>query len=75
MDNPCINCGKQRIDGESWEEKNGNSVIIHTQTICPDSECQKQVDKAVADKKEKSALLAKERLEGKLARDKLLVAT
>ena len=27
MLNPCVQCGKERIDGKTWKEKNGSSVI------------------------------------------------
>lgn len=74
MTNLCIKCGTPRIDGKSWESKNGNSVIVHTQTICPDPQCQKLVDKAIADRKEKSNLLAEERMKSKLAREKLMAS-
>ena len=75
MNNPCIQCGKPRIDGKSWEEKSGVSPITHTQTICPDPDCQKIVDKAIADRKAKSANLIKVKAEAKLAREKLLAAS
>lgn len=68
MNNPCIECGKQRIDGKTWKGKIGVSIITYTQTICPDKACQEIVDKAIADRKIKSALLIKERAEAKLAR-------
>ena len=46
--NPCIRCGKERIDGKSWKEKVvshfGTSYIVHTETRCPDKECQKIVE-------------------------------
>lgn len=70
MSNPCIQCGKQRIDGKSWNSKSGNSLVFYTQTICPDPDCQKIVDKAIAAREAKSALLAKTKLEAKLAREK-----
>lgn len=72
MLNPCIQCGKQRVDGKTWKEKSGASVVTHTQTICPDSDCQKIVDKAIADRKEKSASLIKKKLDAKVAKEKLL---
>lgn len=72
MSNPCINCGRQRIDGKSWKGKVGVSVITYTQTICPDPACQKIVDKAIADRKEKSEFLARKKIEAKLEREKLL---
>ncbi len=72
MSNPCINCGKERIDGKSWVGKVGVSPITYTQTICPDSKCQKIVDQRTADRKAKSELLAKGKQEAKLAREKLM---
>ena len=32
----------------SHEEKIGNSIVIYKETICPDPECQKKVDKILA---------------------------
>ena len=75
MSNPCIECGKERIDGKTWQGKAGASVITYTLTICPDPDCQKIVDRKIAAKRAKTALLAKEKLEAKLARNKLLVAS
>lgn len=72
MNNPCTNCGRQRIDGKTSKEKIGSSVITYTLTICPDSECQKIVDRLLAEKRAKTELLAKDRLKAKLAREKLL---
>jgi len=43
--NPCIRCGRERVFVRSWEEKIGESIIINTQTTCPNPECQKEVDK------------------------------
>lgn len=75
MSNPCVRCGKERVDGKSWQGKTGISPITYTQTICPDRECQKIVDKGIADRKAKSASLLKAKEEAKLARAKLLVAS
>lgn len=72
MNNPCIRCGTQRIDGKSWKGKIGASIITHTQTICPDPKCQKIVDQAIADRKEKSELLNQKKIAAKLEREKLL---
>lgn len=72
--NLCIVCGKERIDGKSWKGKVGASVVIYTKTICPDPSCQKIVDKAISDRKEKSADLIRKKLEAKLAREKQLAA-
>lgn len=72
MNNPCIRCGMQRIDGKSWKGKIGISIITHIQTICPDPKCQKIVDQAIADRKEKSELLNQKKIAAKLEREKLL---
>lgn len=71
MANPCVECGKERIDGKSWKEKTGASVVTYTSTVCPDPDCQKIVDKAIEDRKVKSELLIKKKLDAKLAREKL----
>lgn len=72
MSNPCTLCGKQRIDGKTWEVRTKTSVVAYGLTVCPDPACQKQVDKAIAERRAKSELLIKERAEAKLARIKLL---
>ncbi len=74
MSNPCINCGKERVDGKTWKQKVGISVVVHTMTICPDPQCQKLVDKAIAERKAKTASLLKAKNEAKLAREKLLAS-
>lgn len=74
MSNPCVRCGKQRVDGKSWEGKVGASVVTYTLTVCPDPACQKQVDQAIAERKAKTASLLKAKEEAKLAREKLLAA-
>lgn len=47
--NPCTRCGKERIVAKTWKEKietySGISVVVHTETICPDKACQALVDK------------------------------
>lgn len=72
MLNPCVQCGKERVDGKSWKEKMGGSEVTYTQTICPDATCQKIVDKAISDRKAKSALLIQKKLDAKLAKEKQL---
>ena len=73
MNNPCIRCGTQRIDGKSWKESSGVFIITHTKTICPDSKCQKILDKEIAERIAKNELMLKNKAEAKLARAKLLV--
>ena len=75
MSNPCVRCGTERIDGKSWIEKSGISIITHTKTICPDSQCQKILDKMIADRIEKNNLMLKNKAEAKLARIKLLAVS
>jgi len=44
VNTPCVRCGKLRVEAKSWTEKVSGSVIFYTQTVCPDSECQKIVE-------------------------------
>lgn len=75
MSNPCVRCGKERVDGKTWKGKTGISPITYTQTVCPDRECQQIVDKGIADRKAKNASLLKAKEEAKLARAKLLMTS
>ena len=64
----CIECGKQRIVVGTHEEKVGNSVVVYKDTICPDPECQKKVEKTLAkelEKRQQSALNQKLRIAGR----------
>ena len=72
MSNPCIKCGKERIDGKSWKGKTGISIVTYTRTICPDSKCQEVVDAEIASRKNKAASLIKAKADAKIAREKLL---
>ena len=73
MSNPCIRCGKERIDGKTWKGKVGSSVVTYSLTVCSDPECQKIVDQAIADRRAKSALLSREKAQAKLAKEKLAI--
>lgn len=75
MNNPCIRCGRQRINGKTWKEKIGISVVTYTMTICPNSACQKIVDKAIADRKEKNELINKKKIAAKLEREKAVAVS
>ena len=60
---PCIRCGKERIVSKTWKEEVtnffGSSFITHTETVCPDEECQKIVEaKFKQEREKKEALLA-----------------
>lgn len=65
--NPCTRCGKERIDSKTWVEKAetfyGTTVITHTETVCPDKDCQKVVAEGLARQKEKSDILKHDREE------------
>lgn len=54
---PCIRCGKERIISKVWEEKIDDSVIINTEMVCPDPECQKKVDASNKMHKDKYAAI------------------
>lgn len=51
--NPCIRCGKERIVAKTWTEQVGQSLMTRTDTICPDKDCQREVDKDIEEKKQK----------------------
>lgn len=75
MSNPCIRCGKERLDGKTWTGKSGTSIITYTNTICPDAACQKILDKTIADRIAKNELMIKNKAEAKLAREKQLAVS
>lgn len=55
--NPCIRCGLERIVKKEWKEKVtnyfGTSIVIHTETVCPDKTCQKILDERFAKERER----------------------
>jgi hypothetical protein len=63
--NPCIRCGKERIVSKTWKEEVtnffGSSFITHTETVCPDGECQKIVNAKFKQEKEKKEALMLEK--------------
>lgn len=63
--NPCTRCGKERIEGKKWKEEVatffGTSTIVHTDTVCPDKECQKIVEEKLEALKQKSDELKQEK--------------
>lgn len=65
---PCVRCGKERVVAKTWKERVGNSVLVHTQTVCQDKACQKIVDDTNAAATEKREALALRRVESKQAR-------
>jgi hypothetical protein len=43
--NPCIRCGTERVISKRSQEKVGNSIVYTTESVCPNKDCQKQVNK------------------------------
>lgn len=72
--NPCIRCGKQRIVVKTWTEHIGVSLVKYSDTVCPDPECQKVVDKTNYEREEKGKLLASQRAQSKQARINLTLS-
>lgn len=63
--NPYTRCEKERVEGKSYKEEIttffGTSTIIHTDTVCPDPECQKIVEEKLEVQKQKSDELKQEK--------------
>jgi len=63
--NPCTRCGQERVSGKSYKEEIttffGTSTIVHTDTVCPDPECQKIVEEKLAVQKAKTEELKQEK--------------
>lgn len=58
-DTSCIRCGKTRIIKRVWKEKlEYGSIITHTETVCPDRDCQKLVDERFEQARAKREQLA-----------------
>jgi hypothetical protein len=75
--NLCSRCGTERIVVKVWEEKLGNSIIVNTETACPDKACQKEVEKENKKQRDKNTAMrlrqeqrAQERKAGKEAAKK-----
>jgi|GEM_PF-601796 len=60
--NLCTRCGKPRIISKTWKEKvqtyNGLTEITCTQSVCPDKNCQKIVDRDLAERRAKAEEVA-----------------
>lgn len=74
MSNPCVKCGKERVDGKTWKGKIGASVVTYTMTVCPDRDCQEAVNQGIADRRAKNESLLRAKQEAKLAKEKQLAA-
>jgi hypothetical protein len=72
--NVCPRCGKQRIVVSSRLEVVSNSEVTYTETVCPDPECQKMIEKGLQNDEKKRAVLKEEqerRVKQRLAEKKL----
>jgi hypothetical protein len=62
-ENICIRCGKPRVVGKIWKEKiaiyGSNSLIEHTDWVCSDKECQKLVEKELAQRHQNTLKIEK----------------
>jgi hypothetical protein len=58
--NPCILCGKQRIEVKTYKEKVGEFFVTRTLTVCPDENCQKKVESMLAKEKQKRQVVKEE---------------
>ena len=63
--NPCTRCGKERIVSRTYQEEIatffGTSTVTHTETVCPDPDCQKIVEERLDAQKQKSQELKDEK--------------
>ena len=58
--NICTRCGKIRIVKKEWKETVNGSTVTYSETVCPDTECQKIVDGQISEKEKKFHALAEE---------------
>lgn len=56
----CTRCGKERVFKSSYTEKLEKTTIVRTVTICPDPECQKLVEVALAFEETKRKIMQNE---------------
>ena len=56
----CPRCGKERVVVSTHDEMVSESKITYTQTVCPNPECQKKVDKDLENDERKRAILKDE---------------
>ncbi|OGY13057.1 MAG: hypothetical protein A3F61_01645 [Candidatus Blackburnbacteria bacterium RIFCSPHIGHO2_12_FULL_41_13b] len=57
MTNTCTRCGSTRVLAKTWEEVvelySRKTTITHSQFVCPDPKCQKQVEDQLTQIREK----------------------
>lgn len=56
----CPRCGKERVVVSTHDEVVATSKVTYTQTVCPNPECQKKVDKDLKNDERKRAILKDE---------------
>lgn len=49
--NPCILCGKQRVVVKEYKVVVEKTTLTHIETVCPDPECQKKLEKQLEQEK------------------------
>jgi len=62
MSNKCSLCGKERVVVKTQEEKVGGSYVYWREMSCPDSECQKKVEKTLFNEAKKRSFIKGEQL-------------
>ncbi len=62
MSNRCSLCGKERVVVKTRKEKVGSSYVLYREMSCPDSECQKKVEKTLTNELKKRNLIKDEQL-------------
>ena len=56
----CIRCGKERIVKTSYTEDLEKTSVVYTETVCPDPECQKLVEKGLIAEENKRRVIKNE---------------
>lgn len=69
-DSLCIRCGKVRVFSKKWKEKvdGKGPMLFHIESVCPDPECQKIVDKKFEEMREKRLFSEEKRSSVSLAK-------
>lgn len=59
----CIRCGKLRVFLRKWKDRTNDrgTMITHTESVCPDSQCQKIVDAQFTQMREKREMSEEKR--------------
>ena len=64
---PCIRCGAARLVSRQWKERIrtiiGVTVIVHTETVCPNRDCQILVEEGLEVKRVKREAIEQRKIE------------